>query len=72
MDDRVAARIEQVMGLAMLAGHQLMPWEPLDTGQQSMCRLCRRKVAVWNNGRVTSYLSESCPNQETGPEQQKR
>ena len=59
-NERVTAGIEQVMVIAMLSGHELVPWEPLTTGMESMCRLCKRKVAVWDNGRITSYLSESC------------
>ena len=55
--------MEKVIVSAMLSGHELVKWEKLKTGQESTCQRCHRRVAIWNNGMITSYLDESCPDQ---------
>lgn len=62
--------MEKVIVAAMLSGHELVKWEPLKTGQESTCQRCGRRVAIWNNGMITSYLGESCPNQEENEKEQ--
>lgn len=63
MNDRIAASMEKVIVTAMLSGHEIVKWNRLKTGQEAACQRCGRRVAIWNNGMITSFLGPSCSDQ---------